>query len=279
MPQHHADSGALIPLITAGQTLVNKIDAPYARAMHIVPVLVAAVYGAVAGLLLPSAAYRLAVPAGQPRRTTCPEKHVLAGWRGPARCRSCAAHATGRRARDAPGVRTAAFAVTTGVLCGALAAAAPSAGAVAAVAVTPVLVLLGWIDHVVHRLPDVLTLPLAAAVAVLLGAGAAVSHNLGPFTRALLAGLVLSGAYFLIFLINPSGIGFGDVKLALPLGMLFGWHGWLFVALGAFAGQLLAALYGTVLVLSRHAGRSTRIALGPFMITGGFVGILLGSWA
>ncbi|MEV7054952.1 A24 family peptidase [Streptomyces microflavus] len=143
----------------------------------------------------------------------------------------------------------------------------------------PVAVLLATVDRRVHRLPDPLTLPLAAAAVLLLGGAALLPGHAGSWTSALLGGLALGGFYFLLFLINPNGMGFGDVKLALALGVALGWYGWEVLFLGGFAGFLFGAAYGLGLVLLRRAGRRTGIPFGPFMIAGALTGILLGALA
>ncbi|OKJ43977.1 peptidase, partial [Streptomyces sp. CB01580] len=78
---------------------------------------------------------------------------------------------------------------------------------------------------------------------------------------------------------NPNGMGFGDVKLALSLGVALGWYGWTVLFVGGFAGFLLGALYGFGLMVLKRAGRKTGIPFGPFMITGALLGILLGGLA
>ncbi|QNP65052.1 prepilin peptidase [Streptomyces genisteinicus] len=143
----------------------------------------------------------------------------------------------------------------------------------------PFAVLLALVDRNVHRLPDEVTLPLAAAAAILLGAAELAPGDGGSWPTALLGGLALGGVYFLLFLINPNGMGFGDVKLALALGVVLGWYGWTVLFAGAFAGFLLGAVYGVGLMLMRRANRRTAIPFGPFMITGAFLGLLLGALA
>ncbi|WP_444971477.1 prepilin peptidase, partial [Streptomyces sp. SAI-25] len=143
----------------------------------------------------------------------------------------------------------------------------------------PVAVLLATVDRRVHRLPDPLTLPLAAAAALLLGGAALLPGHAGSWTSGLLGGVVLGGFYLLLFLINPNGMGFGDVKLALALGVALGWYGWEVLFLGGFAGFLFGAAYGLGLVLLRRAGRKTGIPFGPFMIAGALTGVLLGGLA
>ncbi|QSS92848.1 A24 family peptidase [Streptomyces sp. M54] len=316
--------------------------------MDAVLLVVAAVWGAVTGLLIPRAAYRFAVEPEEPWRTACPAGHPLAGpvrgWLGPPRCAPCAepgAPATpaaetpvqpeeaaagpsataaaseaapdvGREAasdtaREAAPRPTAAPAfhpttstpatiptpatapvyaprllapVVTAVVCVALAAATGARPELIAwLALTPVAVLLAVVDRRVHRLPDPLTLPLAAAAVLLLGGAALLPGAAGSWTSGLLGGLALGGFYFLLFLINPNGMGFGDVKLALALGVALGWYGWAVLFVGGFAGFLFGAAYGLGLVLLRGAGRKTGIPFGPFMITGALAGLLLGALA
>ncbi|TLQ44017.1 prepilin peptidase [Streptomyces marianii] len=166
----------------------------------------------------------------------------------------------------------------TALACAALAAAVgPRPELAVWLLLAPVAVLLALVDRNVHRLPDRLTLPLAAAAAVLLGGAALLPGAGGAWPAALLGGLVLGAAYLVLFLVNPNGMGFGDVKLALSLGVALGWYGWEVLFVGAFAGFLLGAFYGLGLVLLRGAGRGTAIPFGPFMISGTLIGLLLGA--
>ncbi|MFD4797676.1 prepilin peptidase [Streptomyces anulatus] len=298
----------------------------------------AAVWGAVTGLLIPRAAYRFAVEPEEPWRTACPAGHPctgpVRGWLGPARCAPCAAapgtpaapgtdtvgtetvgngdpetvgtdstpgaDTAGGRPAAVPGTAPAEagrvagtpapgpVAYAPGVLaplvtvaaCVALAAATGARPELIGwLALTPVAVLLAVVDRRVHRLPDPLTLPLAAAAVLLLGGAALLPGHAGSWTSGLLGGLSLGGFYFLLFLINPNGMGFGDVKLALALGVALGWYGWTVLFVGGFAGFLFGALYGLALMLLRRAGRRTGIPFGPFMIGGALTGLLLGALA
>ncbi|TVL93903.1 A24 family peptidase [Streptomyces sp. SAJ15] len=235
----------------------------------------ATAYGAAAGLLVPRPLHRLAVPAEEPWRSECPRGHpitgVAGGWLGPARCGAC------RPGERAYGLSAPLAALGTALVCGALAAAVGARPELAVwLLLAPPGVLLAGVDRAVHRLPDVLTLPMAAATAALLAVAETLPHGAGSWPRALLGGLVLGGGYLLLFVISPSGMGFGDVKLALTVGIALGWYGWPVLFLGAFAGLLLGSGYGMALVLTRHAGRKTAMAFGPFMIIGAGAGLLLG---
>lgn len=240
-------------------------------------VLVAVFWGAAAGTLLPRAAYRFSVPEGEEWRERCPGGHRLrgrwAGWVGRARCRECEGAGT-----YGPG--TALLATVTALVCAVLAAATdtrPELGVWLLLA--PVGVLLTVVDLRVRRLPDPLTLTLAGATPALLGLVALVPEHAGDWPTALWATLALGAGYYVLYLVNPGGMGFGDVKLALGAGAALGWYGWSTVMLGTFAGFLFGALYGWGLVVLRRAGRKTAIPFGPFLLGGAFVGLLIGAYA
>ncbi|WP_069170946.1 prepilin peptidase [Streptomyces griseus] len=253
---------------------------------------VAVLWGAATGLLLPRAAYRFSVRPEEPWRDACPAGHTLTGpgggWLGSTRCATCAVAVPSAPGSTAPAVPVPAARYAPAVLapavtvlaCTVLAAATGARPELAVwLLLTPVAVLLAVIDRRVHRLPDRLTLPLAGAAALLLGGAALLPGHAGSWTSALLGGAALGGFYFLLFLVNPNGMGFGDVKLALALGVALGWYGWAVLCAGGFAGFLLGALYGVGLMLLRRAGRRTGIPFGPFMIAGALLGLLAGGVA
>ncbi|MEU8525040.1 MULTISPECIES: prepilin peptidase [Streptomyces] len=285
--------------------------------MYVTLIAVAALWGAATGLLVPRAAYRLSVEPEEGWRNDCPEGHALMGpargWLGGTRCRVCAvtvpaprratvevganknpaAAALGETDTDTapddtpatptrrfPLRTTPAIPLVTAAACAALAAATGFRPELAVwLLCAPFAVLLATVDARVHRLPDHLTLPLALAAPLLLGAAALAPEAAGSFAHALLGGLVLGAAYFLLFIINPNGMGFGDVKLALSLGVLLGWYGWGILFAGAFAGFLFGGVYGLGLVLLRKANRKSAIPFGPFMIGGALLGVLFGALA
>ncbi|MFF3400554.1 prepilin peptidase [Streptomyces sp. NPDC002659] len=266
--------------------------------MYAMLIAVAALWGAGSGLLLPRAEYRLSVEPEEAWRDACAEGHPFTGpargWIGGARCVACATAVPARtapgtaEAEDAPAARLQPSApriqplvpLITALVCAALAAATgPRPELAVWLLLTPFAVLLALVDRAVHRLPDQLTLPLAAAAAALLGLAALFPGDGGSWSTALLGGLVLGAAYFVLFLIHPNGMGFGDVKLALSLGVVLGWYGWAILFAGAFAGFLLGSMYGLGLMALRRASRKTAIPFGPFMIVGALAGVLLGALA
>lgn len=225
---------------------------------------VAAVWGIAAGLVLPRAAHRLAVASGEPVRADDTDGRPYPagprGWLG------------GSNAKGVP-YGTVLLCVTACAALAALVGARPEL--VVWLLLVPLGVLLAHIDLAVFRLPDVLTLPAMACTAALLGAAALLPGHEGSWPRALLGGVVLGAVYFLLFLINPAGMGFGDVKLAPTLGLALGWYGWPVVFAGTFAGFVLGAVAGLVLLATRRANRKTPMPFGPFMLIGALGGVLL----
>jgi leader peptidase (prepilin peptidase) / N-methyltransferase len=228
--------------------------------VHVYLIVGAAVWGIASGLLLPRAAYRLTVPAGEPWAAACPAGHPLAGWLGPARCGACG----GERYGLGYGV-----ALACAVACAALAYTVGGHPELAVwLLLVPLGLLLARVDLAVFRLPDVLTLPAFCLTAVLLGGAALLPAHQGSWVRGLVAAAVLGVLYAVLFFINPAGMGFGDVKLAPTLGFALGWYGWGPVILGTFAGFVLGALFGLALIVSRRGDRKTAIPFGPFMLVG-----------
>jgi len=142
----------------------------------------------------------------------------------------------------------------------------------------PVLVALAAIDLDVHRLPDKLTFPLVPLAIVIAAAASACTGEWFPLLRAVLAGLALGAAYLVLLLISPGGggLGLGDVKLAVGLGVLLGWFSWYAVLVGTLSGFVLGGLWAAGLLISRRATRHSYIAFGPFMLGGAIIALLVG---
>jgi leader peptidase (prepilin peptidase) / N-methyltransferase len=104
-------------------------------------------------------------------------------------------------------------------------------------------------------IPDVVLVP--ASIVVLL-----LNIALHPKFEWIIAGAAAFAFFFVVALINPKGLGMGDVKLAFFLGAGLGWN-----VVGALVlGMLGAAVYAIALVLTRPgAGAKTAFALGPFL--------------
>jgi leader peptidase (prepilin peptidase)/N-methyltransferase len=131
------------------------------------------------------------------------------------------------------------------------------------------------IDLDVHRLPDRWTLPAIPVTAALLGACAWVAGDGTRWGEALACGAGSGAVYLLLALANPAGLGMGDVKLAVVLGMLTGWFGWPQTVLAFFAALAVGLVHGSVVAVATRGGRRTAFAFGPAMVVGAASVVLL----
>ncbi len=88
---------------------------------------------------------------------------------------------------------------------------------------TPILVVIADIDRRTKRIPDrlsLLVLALTATTVVVLTLGGGVSVDA---SHAALGSALLTTILGALHVLRPDGLGMGDVKLALTLGLLLGW--------------------------------------------------------
>ena len=144
-----------------------------------------------------------------------------------------------------------------------------------------------------HLLPNKIVFPSYAVAGVLLAAAAVVAAISGawalpaaasdgaaalfglPALRILAGGAILWGFYFVLRLVYPPGMGFGDVKLAGVLGMYLGYLGWTHIFAGTFAAFLLGGLWSLALLAARRGTLKSSIPFGPFMLAGAAAAMLL----
>lgn len=143
-----------------------------------------------------------------------------------------------------------------------------------------------------HLLPNRIVFPsyaiaggllLGAAIAVTLAGGAAANLSTGTagsvpdggasFLGVPALGIVAGGAvlwvfYFILRLVYPPGMGFGDVKLAGVLGLYLGYLGWAHVFAGTFAAFLFGGLWSVGVLAARRGTLKSSIPFGPFMLAG-----------
>ncbi|WP_345378288.1 prepilin peptidase [Demequina sediminis] len=132
------------------------------------------------------------------------------------------------------------------------------------------------IDLEHHRLPDALVFTLAGAAVLLLVADAALSGAWASLGRAGLGALALGGFYFVLWFVYPKGLGFGDVKLAVPIGAILGYLGWGALAVGAFLGPFVGGLLAIAAGVRAGGVRGVRLAYGPAIITAFWIAVLWG---
>lgn len=96
---------------------------------------------------------------------------------------------------------------------------------------------------------------------------------LGSFANSALSGLGFFLAYFVLFMMNPSGTGFGDVKFAAVLGLMVGFPG---VLLTIWISSVGGGLIAVALIMSGKKGRKDIMPFGPFLATGAAVVLIAG---
>jgi leader peptidase (prepilin peptidase) / N-methyltransferase len=132
--------------------------------------------------------------------------------------------------------------------------------------VAVVLVLISAIDLERRIIPNRIVLP-ALAVVLIAQFAFYPEHALEWILAAVGAGL-----FFLIpLLVYPSGLGLGDVKLAMLLGAALGMD-----IMGALLIGLLAGAGAAIVILVRDgfSGRKTAIPFGPFLASGALFSLL-----
>jgi leader peptidase (prepilin peptidase) / N-methyltransferase len=260
-----------------GATAVEPVDLGSGGQAALI--VVAAVLGLIIGSFLNVVIVR--VPAGQSvvrPRSACPacgepiaerDNLPVLSWlllRGRARC--CGEPISGRY----PLVETG-----TGLAFAAVAAWAGLSWLLPALLyLAAISIALTMIDLELRRLPNAIVLPSYPVAAVLLTLAALAQGEPGRLVGAAIAGASLYAFYFLLLLVYPRGMGFGDVKLAGVLGLYLGWFGWEYAVCGAFFGFLLGGVFGLLLMVLGRAGRKTLIPFGPYMIVGAWLALI---WA
>jgi leader peptidase (prepilin peptidase)/N-methyltransferase len=131
----------------------------------------------------------------------------------------------------------------------------------------PVLVLLAAIDIEHRLLPNDVIFPAVLAVGLIVAAA-----NPGGFLTHLAAAAALGGFFLIFAMVSKGGLGMGDAKLGLLLGLALGWET-LSAAMIAFAGLLVVALW--ILATQGLQARRKAIPFGPFLAIGGILAYFL----
>ncbi|AWB94529.1 prepilin peptidase [Agromyces badenianii] len=134
---------------------------------------------------------------------------------------------------------------------------------------------LSTVDLAEQRLPNAVVFPALAAVGLLLVPASWAANAWMSLVWALAGAGAMFAVYLLLALISPSSMGFGDVKLALVIGLLLGWFG-----LSAWLGGLLAAFMigGVTAIVALALRRVTlrgSIPFGPSMLAGAVLAVLV----
>jgi leader peptidase (prepilin peptidase) / N-methyltransferase len=177
-----------------------------------------------------------------------------------------------------PRGRRIAVALINAALFGAMAARFDDSWTlVAYLVLTGALVALAAIDLETYLLPNRIVYPLTVAMLVLLPLGLLADGDTDAIGRGLLAGVIAFAAFFVVHLISPRGMGFGDVKLSFTLGFALGCVGWGEMILGLFLGFFYGAIIGLVILAVSKRGRGQAVPFGPFLVAGAVTALLVGT--
>ena len=238
-------------------------------------IVIAAVYGLLFGSFLNAWAWRLAhdekIAKGRSHCTSCEapirayDNIPLLSWlllRG--RCRDCGASISWR------------YPVGEGVTAVLFVAVAAYYGwawiLIPHLIFVSVMVLISEVDLEIRIIPDVVILPAAA-----IGLPLMIMLGSAPWWQWPVAGLAAAGFLFLISEVyyrirHAEGMGFGDVKLALCMGVYLGPA----VVPALFLGFIGGAALGVILIGGRRGDGKTAIPFGPFLAVGAILALFFG---
>lgn len=98
--------------------------------------------------------------------------------------------------------------------------------------------------------------------------------NVASFENYFLATIIASGFFFLIFFFSKGkAMGFGDVKLAILMGLLLGLTN---VLVALFLAFFVGALTGSGLMALKRKKIKSEIPFGPFLILGTLIALFYG---
>lgn len=133
-----------------------------------------------------------------------------------------------------------------------------------------------------HRIiPNRLTLRLPIALLVLLALVAVTEGAWTDLRRGVLAALVVPAGMLALsetyrLLRGRVGIGMGDIKLAVSIGLVVGFLGAAEVVIFLYAAMFSAVAVTLVLLLSRRVTLASRIPFGPYLSIGALLPVVGG---
>ena len=133
------------------------------------------------------------------------------------------------------------------------------------------------VDLRLYRIPDRIVFPALALTAVLMVvASFAIVRPYGdaiePLEYAVIGMITYFAVLFVFHVVYPSGMGFGDVKLALLMGLALGWvaatgpGAAYMVMVALFVGCVVGIVFGLAVRLVR--GRGGAFPFGPALVLG-----------
>ncbi|MEU8420064.1 prepilin peptidase [Micromonospora sp. NPDC048835] len=166
-------------------------------------------------------------------------------------------------------------AVAAGVFVGLAVAVGNNPALPVFLAVAAVGLVLVRVDLACLRLPDPLVLVAGLLALGGLTIAALLSGTPGRLLGALGGATVAGAAHVLLALLPGSRLGFGDVKLAVVLGLPLGWLGRDALLTGLLLPHVLHGGLVLALLAARRIRRHTLLPLGPALLGGTWLAVLL----
>lgn len=134
---------------------------------------------------------------------------------------------------------------------------------------------LAIIDILEQRLPNRVLLWTTGVLVVLLLAATAALGSWQLLLGAVLGAVGMFVLYLVIGLVAPRSFGMGDVKLAVPIGLVLGWFGldaWL---IGLVLGAVIGGVFAVIALARRGFKGRGMIPYGPAMLGGAVVALVV----
>lgn len=138
------------------------------------------------------------------------------------------------------------------------------------------LVSISVIDSQRQIIPNYIVYPTIFISVPMLALAALLGGEWDRFGQAMLGATLAWLALFVIHMISPAGMGFGDVRLAFVLGLFLGWISLSHVVTGLFLGVVIISVAGVVLAVLRLRSIQEHIAFGPFLAVGSTIAVFFG---
>ena len=137
------------------------------------------------------------------------------------------------------------------------------------------------IDLEFRIIPNRLTLRLPVVLLPLLIGAASYDGAWLDLRRAVIAGVAVPGVMFALselfrLLRGQVGIGMGDIKLAISLGLVVGYLGGLELVVFAYGTIVSAVLIAIGLMFAGRAKLASRIPFGPYLAIGAMIPVVAG---
>ncbi|HOM77910.1 MAG TPA: prepilin peptidase [bacterium] len=130
-------------------------------------------------------------------------------------------------------------------------------------------------DFKYQLIPNIVVIPATVFVGVIKLLSFFVnSGGLADFGVNLLTAFLLAGFFWILHLVTKGkGMGFGDVRLALLIGLFHNFPQNIVAIFGSF---VIGAVFSLLLMLFGRAGMKTKIAFGPFMVISSVLTLVFG---